>query len=228
MSGTPEALPEASIPPETLYVAPVPLVPLPARLGILLSGRGSNFEALARACEDGRVSARIAVVISDKEGAGGLEKAAHLGLPTKLVRRAKGEAREVHEQGIAAALERGRVDVICLAGFMRVLSPGFVAAWPRRILNIHPSLLPSFPGLHAQRQALEAGVRVTGATVHFVDTGVDTGPIVGQMAVEVEERDDEETLAARILRSEHQLYPAALERVLRGGWTSRGRRIVFL
>lgn len=209
------------------FAAPVPWFPLPARLAVLLSGRGSNFEALADACEAGAVPARVVLVLSDRADAGGVARARARGLATAVVERAPGESRTAHEGRIAAELGAAGVDVVCLAGFMRLLSPAFVGAFARRIVNIHPSLLPSFPGLEAQKQALEHGVRVSGATVHLVDAGTDTGPIAGQETVPVLEGDDETSLARRILAAEHRLYAATLARLLRGGWSIVGRRLVF-
>jgi phosphoribosylglycinamide formyltransferase-1 len=200
---------------------------LPARLAVLLSGRGSNFEALADACERGGVPARIVLVVSDKSGAEGLVKADRRGIPSKVIGKAAGPFHERGEPALISALEGARVDLVCLAGFMRVLSPAFVDRYPLRILNIHPSLLPSFPGLHAQEQAIGYGVKVSGATVHFVDAGTDTGPIVGQTAVPVNPGDDAESLAARILPVEHELYARAVRKVLQGGWRLQGRTISF-
>ena len=209
------------------FVAPVPWFPLPARLAVLLSGRGSNFEALADACDAGEVPARIVLVLSDRADAAGLEKARRRGLATAAVERAPGEKRAAHEERIAAAVEAARADVLCLAGFMRVLSPAFVGRFERRIVNVHPSLLPSFPGLEAQRQALEHGVKVSGATVHLVDAGTDTGPIAGQESVAVMPGDDEAAISARILAAEHRLYAATLAKLLAGGWSVAGRRLSF-
>lgn len=209
------------------FVAPVPWFPLPARLAVLLSGRGSNFAALADACAAGAVPARVVLVLSDRADAVGLEKARARVLETAVAERAPGEKRAAHEERIAASIEAAGADVVCLAGFMRVLSPAFVERFERRIVNIHPSLLPSFPGLEAQRQALEHGVRVSGATVHLVDVGTDTGPIAGQEAVPVLAGDDEARLAARILAAEHRLYGATLAKLLAGGWSIKGRRLVF-
>jgi phosphoribosylglycinamide formyltransferase-1 len=204
-----------------------PLVPLPARLAVLLSGRGSNLEALAEGCHDGRIPAAIGAVVSDVAEAPGLQKARDRGLPAFPVVRAKGESRDEHEARILTLLADARVDLVCLAGFMRILSPAFVARFPHRILNIHPSLLPSFPGLHPQRQALDYGARVSGATVHFVDAGMDTGPIVLQRAVPVLGTDDEASLARRILEIEHPLYVEAVRQVLAGGFRIEGRRVVL-
>ncbi|MGZ6987856.1 MAG: phosphoribosylglycinamide formyltransferase, partial [Thermoanaerobaculia bacterium] len=195
---------------------PQPLCPLPARLAVLLSGRGSNFEALAEACAKREIPASIVLVVSDEPSADGLRKAERRRIPSKVIDRASWPRRDEREAALVTVLEEARADLICLAGFMRVLSPAFVARWPLRILNVHPSLLPSFPGLAAQAQALAYGVQVTGATVHFVDAGTDTGPIVAQAAVAVRPGDDVETLAARILPVEHGLYVAAVRRVLEG------------
>lgn len=209
------------------FVAPVPWFELPARLAVLLSGRGSNFEALADACDRGEVPARVVLVLSDRADAGGLEKARARGLTAVLEERRAGEGRLPHEERIAARIAEVRADVLCLAGFMRLLSPAFVARFERRIVNVHPSLLPAFPGLDAQKQALEHGAKVAGATVHLVDAGTDTGPIAGQEAVAVLPGDDASRLAARILEAEHRLYPATLAKLLAGGWSVCGRRLTF-
>jgi phosphoribosylglycinamide formyltransferase-1 len=212
---------------EVVYEAPMPWFPAPARLAILLSGRGSNFEALADACDAGKLPARIASVISDNPEAVGLARAEERGLRAKALPRGAFPDHAAHERAIENELTDAAADVLCLAGFMRLLSPDFCEHFPLRMLNIHPSLLPSFPGLHAQRQALEWGARVTGATVHFVDAGLDSGPIVDQVAVEVKAGDDEERLSSRILAEEHRLYPRALARLLRGGWRLVGKRVEF-
>ncbi len=206
---------------------PKPLVPLPARLAVLLSGRGSNFGALADACDRGEIPARIVLVASDVPSAAGLERARARGISSKVIGTGPKATRVQRERELSEALEAARPDLICLAGFMRVLSAELVAQWPLRILNVHPSLLPSFPGLEAQAQALDYGVRVTGATVHFVDAGTDTGPIVAQAAVPVHPGDDANALAARILPVEHTLYAAAVRCVLEGGWWISGRRVTF-
>lgn len=206
---------------------PRPLFPAPARLAVLISGRGSNFEALAEACANGGVPAKIVLVVSDNAAAEGLRKAEKRGIPAKVIDWAAFPNRQAREAALHAALEAEAVDLICLAGFMRILSAAFVARWPLRILNVHPSLLPSFPGLEAQAQALDHGVRVTGATVHFVDAGTDSGPIVAQAAVPVHAGDDAKALAARILPVEHTLYVSALRRVLEGGWGISGRTVTF-
>jgi phosphoribosylglycinamide formyltransferase-1 len=208
-------------------VAPVPWFPLPARLAVLLSGRGSNFEALADACDRGELPARVVLVLSDRADAPGLGKARVRGLVAAVEERGTGEKRAAHEERLAGRIEAAGADVVCLAGFMRVLSAAFVTRFERRIVNIHPSLLPSFPGLEAQKQALEHGVKVSGATVHLVDAGTDTGPIAAQEAVPVLAGDDEKRLAARILEAEHRLYPSALARLLAGGWTVTGRTLDF-
>lgn len=183
------------------------------RLGILLSGRGSNFEAIAREAAAGTLDAEIALVISNVGAARGLETARTLGLPAVAIV-SKGVPREEHDRTMIAALREARVDLVCLAGYMRLLSPAFVDAFRGRILNIHPSLLPSFPGLDAQRQALEHGVKVSGCTVHLVDEGLDRGPIVLQAAVPVLDDDTVESLSARILREEHRLYAEAIRLTL--------------
>ena len=205
--------------------APVPYVSLPARLAVLLSGRGSNSDAIAEACARGELPAEVAVVVSDREDAPGLARAASRGLVAVAVPRRPGEGRDAHEERLLGAIEDARADLVCLAGFMRVLSPRFVARFPLRILNIHPSLLPSFPGKDAQAQAIAYGVKVSGATVHFVDAGVDSGPVIVQEAVPVLPGDDAAALGARILRLEHRLYVAALGVVLRGGWVLDGRSV---
>jgi phosphoribosylglycinamide formyltransferase-1 len=194
-------------------------------LGILLSGRGSNFVAIADSIDAGRIpDARIAVVISNKPDAPGIVTARERGLQA-LVIPSKGQPREEHDREVASALKQQNVDLICLAGYMRLLSPWFVQQFPRRILNIHPSLLPAFPGLEAQEQAFAYGVKVTGCTVHFVDEELDHGPIIVQKTVPVLEGDDEHTLAARILAQEHVAYSEAINIVLSGGFEIAGRRL---
>jgi phosphoribosylglycinamide formyltransferase-1 len=195
-------------------------------LGILLSGRGSNFEAIARNVVEGRIAdARVAVVISNRTDAGGIEIARGLGL-TALVIPSKGKDRAEHDRDVVAALQQYKVDLVCLAGYMRLLSPWFVKQFPRRILNIHPSLLPAFPGLEAQEQAFAYGVKASGCTVHFVDEELDHGPIILQKAVPVLDTDDEQTLAARILEQEHVAYSEAINVVLGGKFEVVGRRVV--
>ena len=195
-------------------------------LGILLSGRGSNFVAIADSIDAGRIpDARIAVVIANKADAPGIATARARGL-TALVISSKGRAREEHDREVVAALKQHGVDLVCLAGYMRLLSPWFVQQFPHRILNIHPSLLPAFPGLEAQEQAVAYGVKVSGCTVHFVDEELDHGAIIVQKTVAVLEGDDEHTLAARILEQEHLAYTEAINIVLGGKSTVIGRRLV--
>ena len=195
-------------------------------LGILLSGRGSNFVAIADSIDAGRIAdARIAVVISNKADAPGVATARQRGL-NALVIPSKGRPREEHDREVIAALKQNEVDLVCLAGYMRLLSPWFVQQFPRRILNIHPSLLPAFPGLEAQEQAFAYGVKISGCTVHFVDEELDHGAIIVQKAVPVLDSDDEHTLAARILEQEHIAYSEAIRIVLEGKFTVVGRRLV--
>ncbi|PYU25503.1 MAG: phosphoribosylglycinamide formyltransferase [Acidobacteria bacterium] len=196
------------------------------RIGVLLSGRGSNFEALADSVAAGRIpDAEISIVISNREDAPGLLRAAERRIPARVIP-SKGVEREAYDRLVVAALNDARVDLVCLAGFMRLLSPYFVAAFRGRILNIHPSLLPSFPGLEAQRQALDYGVKLTGCTVHFVDETLDAGPIVVQAIVPVKPGDTEGTLAARILSEEHRIYTEAVRLVLSGKFRIEGRRVL--
>lgn len=200
----------------------------PARLGILLSGRGSNFLAIHEAIGRGEVPAEIALVVSNRPEAPGLAKARELGLPAVTLPHGAGaNHRADHEAEVIRALAEARVEWICLAGYMRLLSPGFVARFRGRILNVHPSLLPAFPGLDAQHQAFEYGVKVSGCTVHLVDEGLDSGPIVVQRAVPVAGDDTAESLATRILAEEHRAYPEALRRLLTEPWRVEGRRLVF-
>jgi phosphoribosylglycinamide formyltransferase-1 len=196
------------------------------RLGILISGRGSNFEAIAQAVARGEIDAEIAVVIANRPEARGLETARQLGLNAVSIP-SKGLDREVYDRMLLAELHACRVDLVLLAGFMRLLSASFIRQFPNRILNIHPSLLPAFPGLDAQHQALEHGVRITGCTVHFVDEQLDAGPIIIQAAVPVLDRDTVESLSARILNEEHRIYPEAVRTVLSGDYTIEGRRVIF-
>jgi phosphoribosylglycinamide formyltransferase-1 len=195
------------------------------RLGILLSGRGSNFEAIADSVAAGRIGATIAVVISNRPEARGLEAARERGISAVSIP-SKGLDREIYDRMVAAELRRREIDLVCLAGFMRLLSAYFVREFPLRILNIHPSLLPAFPGLDAQHQALEHGVKVSGCTVHFVDEFLDHGPIVVQTPVPVRDDDSAETLSARILREEHRIYTEAINIVLSGKWRVEGRRVI--
>jgi len=188
---------------------------MPARLAVLLSGRGSNFEAIADAVDAGRIpDARIGAVVSDVARARGLARARERGLPAHDVERSRFASRAGHEAAVTRILEDARADLVCLAGYMRILSPDFVARWRGRIVNIHPSLLPKYPGVSPQRRAIEAGESVSGCTVHFVDEGTDTGPIVLQRVVPIVAGDTEESLSGRILEQEHVLYPEAIVKVL--------------
>jgi len=198
------------------------------RIGVLLSGRGSNFEALANSITAGKIpGAEISVVISNREGAPGLAHAAAQGIAAKVIP-SKGLEREAYDRLVVEELRNAGVELVCLAGFMRLLSPYFVAAFPQRILNIHPSLLPSFPGLEAQRQALEYGVKFSGCTVHLVDENLDAGPILGQAIVPIRDEDTHETLAARILIEEHRIYTEAVRLILSGQFRIEGRRVIAL
>jgi phosphoribosylglycinamide formyltransferase-1 len=196
------------------------------RLGILLSGRGSNFEAIANNVAAGRIDAEIAVVISNRPEARGLETARARGLHAVSIP-SRGLEREAYDRLVVEELKRNQVDLVCLAGFMRLLSAYFVRQFPQRILNIHPALLPSFPGLDAQHQALEHGVKISGCTVHFVDEHLDAGPIVLQATVPVLDDDTAETLATRILTEEHRIYSEAIGIVLAGNFRVEGRRVLL-
>ncbi len=197
------------------------------RIAVLLSGRGSNFEALADSIASCRIpNAEIAIVISNRDGAPGIEKARARGIEAHVIP-SKGLEREEYDKLVVAALREKNVDLVCLAGYMRLLSAHFVAAFPNRILNIHPSLLPAFPGLESQRQALEHGAKFSGCTVHFVDENLDAGPIVLQACVPIEDRDTPETLAERILREEHRIYSEAVRIVLEGRYRIEGRRVLL-
>lgn len=195
------------------------------KLGILLSGRGSNFEAIMDSIQAGRLPAEVAIVISNRAEAPGLESARRRGLNAKLIP-SKGRVREEHDAEVVAALKDANVDLICLAGYMRLLSPEFIRAFPNRILNIHPSLLPAFPGLEAQKQAFEYGAKISGCTVHFVDEHLDHGAIILQKAVPVLENDDAHSLAIRILEQEHVAYTEAIKLVISGDIEVEGRRVV--
>ncbi len=193
-----------------------------------MSGRGSNFQALADSIAAGQIpGAEIAIVLSNRENAPGLALAAARGIAAKAIP-SKGLAREEFDRLVVGELKNASVEIVCLAGFMRLLSPYFVAAYPHRILNIHPSLLPSFPGLEAQRQALEYGVKFSGCTVHLVDENLDAGPILAQSVVPVRDNDTEETLSARILVEEHRIYTEAVRLVLSGQYRIEGRRVIAL
>jgi phosphoribosylglycinamide formyltransferase 1 len=201
-------------------------MPATKKLGILLSGRGSNFMAIADNVASGQIpDAEIAVVISNRSDAPGLEDAKRRGLDARLIP-SKGLEREAYDRQAVAVLQEKQVDLVCLAGFMRLLSPYFVSQFPNRVLNIHPSLLPAFPGLEAQRQALEHGVKFTGCTVHFVDENLDAGPIILQASVPILDDDTEATLSARILKEEHRIYSEAVKLVLSGNWKLSGRRVL--
>jgi phosphoribosylglycinamide formyltransferase 1 len=195
------------------------------RIGILISGRGSNFEAIARNIDAGTIDAEIAVVISNRAGAAGLETARKRGLCAVCIP-SKGLDREVYDRMLVEELRKHGVELVCLAGFMRLLSAGFIREFPNRILNIHPSLLPAFPGLDAQHQALEHGVKIAGCTVHFVDEHLDAGPIVIQASVPVLDDDTADTLSARILTEEHRIYSEALRVVIGGRYRIEGRRVI--
>ena len=197
------------------------------KLGILISGRGSNMTAIVEAVQSGAISdANVAVVISDKKSAAGLEKAQERGIETVVVQRNK-RTREEHDAEIIAELKKRDVELVCLAGYMRLLSPEFIRAFPNKIINIHPSLLPSFPGLDAQKQAFDYGVKISGCTVHFVDEHLDHGAIILQKAVEVVEDETAESLSAKILRHEHALYIEALNLIVNGNYEIVGRRVLF-
>ncbi len=197
----------------------------PLRLGVLASGRGSNLQAILDAIDAGRCPARVVVVVSDRPGATALDRARRAGAKAVHVDPHGYPDRTAFDRAVGALLAEHAVELVCLAGYMRLLSPEFVAAWRGRILNVHPALLPAFRGLHAQRQALDYGVKVSGATIHFVDEGVDTGPIVVQAAVPVLDDDTEATLAARILAEEHRLYPEAIRLYAEGRLEIEGRRV---
>jgi phosphoribosylglycinamide formyltransferase 1 len=197
------------------------------RLGVLISGRGSNLQALILAIREGRLDAEIALVISNRAEAAGLARAREAGISSIVLPHAVHPQRAVYDATLVAALKAEGVTLVCLAGFMRLLGRGFCEAFPSRVLNIHPSLLPAFPGVEAQRQALEHGVKISGATVHLVTPELDAGPIVSQASVPVLDDDTEASLSERILEVEHQLYPQAVQRILHESWRVEGRRIVF-
>ena len=200
----------------------------PLAVGVLASGRGSNLQALLDAAARPGYPARVVIVIADRERAPALARADAAGVPAVFLDPKGYEDRAAYDAALSERLERAGVELVCLAGFMRILGPAFVRAWRGRVMNIHPALLPAFPGLHAQRQALEYGVKVAGATVHFVDEGVDSGPIILQAAVPVEPDDTEETLSARILAEEHRLYPEAVRLYAEGRLQVEGRRVRVL
>jgi phosphoribosylglycinamide formyltransferase-1 len=196
------------------------------RLGVLISGRGSNLQAIIDAVTDGRLDAAIVVVISNRAGAGGVDRARAAGIETVVLEHGAFGSREDYDAALVAELRRREVSLVCLAGFMRLLSPSFVQAFPNRVLNIHPSLLPAFPGLHGQDQAWRHGVKVAGASVHIVTPELDAGPIVSQATVAVEDSDTSDSLAAKILVEEHRIYPEAIGVVLAGRWRIDGRRFL--
>ena len=195
------------------------------RIGVLLSGRGSNFEALADSVAAGRIpDAEIAIVLSNREAAPGLQKAIERKIPAKAIP-SKGLEREAYDKLVVAALKEAGVDLVCLAGYMRLISPHFVSAFPNRIINVHPSLLPAFPGLESQRQAIEHGAKYSGCTVHFVDENLDAGPIILQACVPIEDDDTPDTLGERILKQEHRIYTEAVKIVLEERYRIEGRRV---
>ncbi|MGE5381037.1 MAG: phosphoribosylglycinamide formyltransferase [Methylocystaceae bacterium] len=197
----------------------------PLRLGVLASGRGSNFAAIMRAIEGGRLNARVAVLISDQPQAPALSLARGFGVPAEVISPRQFADKSQFEDALAQACQKFQVEVVVLAGFMRLLGAGFLSRYPQRVVNIHPALLPAFPGLNAQKQAVEYGVRFSGCTVHLVDEGMDSGPIIMQAAVPVEPDDDEHTLAERILKEEHRLYPQALQLMADNRLIIRDRRV---
>jgi phosphoribosylglycinamide formyltransferase-1 len=199
----------------------------PLRVGVLASGRGSNLQAILDAARRPAFPARVAVVVSDREGAPALGRASSHGVPAVFLNPKDAADGDAYDAAVGRVLEEHRVGLVCLAGFMRILGPGFVRVWRGRLMNVHPALLPAFPGLHAQRQALEYGVKITGATIHFVDEGLDTGPIILQSSVPVEPGDTEAALAGRILAEEHRLYPEAVRLFAEGRLRIVGRRVIL-
>jgi len=194
-------------------------------LGVLISGRGSNLQAIIDACESGKIPAKMAVVISNDPAAYGLERAKKSNVPAIVIDNRQFKDKNTYELEMVKVLEQHKVDLVCLAGYMRIVGPVLLDRYQGKMLNIHPSLLPSFPGLHAQKQALDHGVLITGCTVHFVDSGCDTGPIIIQSAVPVLEKDDEETLSERILAQEHLIYPQAIKLFAEGKLKVEGRKV---
>jgi len=194
-------------------------------IGVLASGRGTNLQAIIEAVEEGRIEGKIKIVISDNRNAFALKRAAQNSIETQYIDFNKFKNRENYDKRVVECLKEKGVDLVVLAGYMRILSPYFTKAYKKKIINIHPALLPSFSGLHAQRQAIEYGVKVSGCTVHFVDEGVDSGPIILQKVVEVKDNDTEESLAERILKEEHQIYPRAIQLFSKGRLVIKGRRV---
>jgi phosphoribosylglycinamide formyltransferase-1 len=197
------------------------------RIGVLASGGGTNLQAIIDRCQDGSLAAEIAVVIANNPGAGALERAGNAGIPTLCINHRDFSRREDFDSAVVEALQDAGVDLVVLAGFMRIITPTFIAAFPERVINIHPALLPAFPGLHVQQQALDYGARFSGCTVHFVDGGVDTGPIIIQAVVPVLPEDTAEALAARILEQEHRIYPRAIQLIAEGRVSVDGRRVII-
>ncbi len=198
-----------------------------AVLGVLISGRGSNMKSIVEACESDDIPARVGIVISNRGDAPGIGWAAGHGLDTAVISHRDFESREAHDRAVVGKLRAAGVDWVCLAGYMRLLSAEFVQAFPRRILNIHPALLPAFPGLDAQQQALDYGVRVTGCTVHLVDEKLDHGPIVAQRSLKIRDDESVEGLKSRLIIEEHRCYVEALSRILEEQWDVQGRRVIF-
>lgn len=196
------------------------------RIGALASGGGTNLQVIIDRCRDGKLDAEIVLVISNNPDAGALERARRAGIEVRCIDHRRFAGREAFDAALVQALREAEVDLVILAGFMRIITPVFVDAFPHRIMNIHPALLPAFPGLHVQRKALEYGVRFAGCTVHFVDTGTDTGPIIIQAVVPVHDDDSEESLSARILEQEHQIYPRAIQLFAEGRLRVEGRRVL--
>ena len=194
-------------------------------IGVLASGRGTNLQAIIEAIEEGKIEGRISIVISDNPDAYALKRARQHNIETRYINFKEFKNREDYDKEIIKALEEKKIDLVVLAGYMRIISPYFSKMYKNRIINIHPALLPSFPGLHAQRQAVEHGVKISGCTVHFVDEGVDSGPVILQKAVEVKDDDTEESLSEKILKEEHQIYPQAIQLFSEGRLMIKGRRV---
>ena len=197
------------------------------RIGVLASGSGTNLQAIIDRCQDGSLAAEIAVVITNNPGAGALDRADKAGIPTLCINHRDFSQREDFDTAVVKALQDARVDLVVLAGFMRIITQTFIDAFPERVINIHPALLPAFPGLHVQQQALDYGARFSGCTVHFVDGGVDTGPIIIQAVVAILPEDDADTLSARILEQEHKIYPRAIQLISEGRVRVDGRQVII-